>query len=208
MDNILLTGGHGHLGKELIKHFDLLATPTHEQLDITKPLKRQNFDLIIHAAAYTKVAAAETKKGQKECQRVNVDGTLNLLKTYIGIPFVFISSEYAIRPVNFYSETKTVGEMLTMAWGRPYLIIRTLFKPRPYPFDVAFGDQYTRGDYVDVIAKLIAGAIKKWDRKTSKIIHVGTKRKTLYELARQTKPDVKMNSIKDITEVRIPADYL
>src|SRR3990167_6717834 len=118
MDNILLTGGHGHLGKELIKHFDLLATPTHEQLDITKPLKRQNFDLIIHAAAYTKVAAAETKKGQKECQRVNVDGTLNLLKTYIGIPFVFISSEYAIRPVNFYSETKTVGEMLTMVWGR------------------------------------------------------------------------------------------
>ena len=98
--------------------------------------------------------------------------------------------------------------MLTMVWGRPYLIIRTLFKPRPYPFNVAFGDQYTRGDYVDVIAKLIAKAIKKWDKKTSKTIHVGTRRKTLYELAKQTRPDVKMNSIHDIKGVTIPADYL
>jgi hypothetical protein len=89
-----------------------------------------------------------------------------LLKKYSDTPFVFISSEYAIKPVNLYSATKTVGELLTYAYAKSHLIIRTLFKPRPYPFNVAFSDQYTRGDYIDIIGRLIAEEIKNWDKET------------------------------------------
>lgn len=209
MLNILLTGGAGKLGTELVKHFpdDFVFAPPSSELDITKPIKKGNYDLVIHAAAYTKVAEAESGKGKKDCFKINVEGTKNLLETYEGTPIVFISSEYAKHPTTFYSGTKTVGELFCQLYAKPYLIIRTLFKPRPYPFEVAFGDQFTRGDYVDTIARLIAQEIKKWNKKTSKYVHVGTKRKTMYELAKQTRPDVKMNSIKDIQGVSIPADY-
>lgn len=207
LDNILITGGSGQLGRELAKHFPLLFAPSHMELDITKSIKTpKKFDLIIHCAAYTDTKKAEGK-GKNECQKVNIRGTFNLLNAYPDTPFVFISSEYAIKPVNFYSSTKAVGELLTQVYAHPGLIIRTLFKPRPYPFDVAFEDQYTKGDYIDVIGGLVADAIKKWDKKTSKTVHVGTKRKTMYELAKQTRPDVKPNSIFDIKGVLIPSDY-
>jgi dTDP-4-dehydrorhamnose reductase len=206
MNNILLTGGSGRLGTELRKHFDLLYAPRSSEFDITKELPDRKFDLIIHAAAYTDVANAEGE-GRNECQKINIEGTLNLLKKYSDTPFVFISSEYAIKPVNLYSATKTVGELLTYAYAKSHLIIRTLFKPRPYPFNVAFSDQYTRGDYIDIIGRLIAEEIKNWDKETAKTVHVGTKRKTMYQLAKQTRPDVIKNSIKDVKGVVIPADY-
>lgn len=206
MTKILVTGGSGLLGQELVKHFDLVFAPNHQDFDITKKLPKLQFDLIIHAAAYTNTKRAE-KEGKKDCQKVNIDGTLNLLRTYPNVPFVFISSEYAMKPINFYSATKTVGELLTQVFAKPGLIIRTAFKPRPWPWGMAFGDQFTRADYVDVIAKLIAEEIKKWNRKTSKTVHVGTKRKTMYQLAKQTRPDVEMNNIKDVKGVCIQADY-
>lgn len=205
---ILLTGGSGKLGTELKKYFPNIIAPSHSELDITKEIKNApKVDLVIHAAAYTKVAEAERGQGKKDCFKVNVQGTENLVKAYEGTPFVFISSEYAIKPVNHYSGTKTIGELMVQLYAEAYLIIRTLFKPRPYPFDVAFSDQYTRGDYIDVIGELIAREIESWDGKTSKYSHVGTKRKTMYQLAKQTNPNVQPNSVKDIKNVKIPTDY-
>lgn len=197
---ILMTGGHGLLGRHLKIEAD---RPTHKELDITQIIKPKSYDLIIHAAAMTEVARAEMDKW--ECFNVNVNGTLNLLLSYPDTPFVFISSEYSHNPVNFYSITKSMAEQLVMTHPN-YLIIRTLFKPRPWPFDKAFIDQWTRGDYVDVIAKKIDKEIKEWDFK-SKLIYVGTERKIMFDLARETKPDVKPNSVKDIKGVRIPSDY-
>lgn len=202
---ILITGASGLLGKELMRYFPNAYTPSHKVFDITKPKTiKGKYGLIIHLAGYTNVAKAETDK--KNCSKVNIEGTWNLVKRYPDIPFVYISSEYAINPINYYSKTKAMAEFLVELFCDNYLIIRTLFKPRPYPFDVAFADQYTRGDYSDVIAKLIAKEIKAWNRK-SKTIHVGTKRKTMLELARQTNPNVKPNSVKDIKGVNIPTDY-
>lgn len=90
--------------------------------------------------------------------------------------------------------------------AKNYLIIRTLFKPNPWPFKYAFADQMTQGDYVDVIAPLIAKEIKKWDLK-SKVIYVGTGRKSMFDLAKRTKKDVKPNSVNDLPFKR-PKDYL
>lgn len=202
-NKILMTGGSGLLGRHLKIEAD---RPTHKELDITDshtPWVIHPYDLIVHCAAYTQVQEAEINKWV--CFDVNVTGTLNLLIAYPEAPIVYISSEYARKPVNFYSLTKHIAEELVMTQPN-YLIIRTLFKPNPWPFDKAFIDQWTEGDYVDVIAPLIDKEIREWSGKGKRTIYVGTGRKTIYELAKRTKLDVIPNSIKDM-KVSIPADY-
>lgn len=197
---ILLTGASGLLGQHLNIEAD---RPSHEELDITKVITPEKYDLIIHCAAYTKVEQAQNNR--LECFNVNVVGTLNLLNAYPDTPFVYISSEYAHNPKNFYSLTKFFAEELVKTHPH-YLIIRTLFKPRPWKYPKAFTDQWTQGDYVDVIAPLIENIIKSWNGE-SKITYIGTGRKTIYDLARQTR-EVEPCSVNDIKNVIIPKDYL
>ncbi len=178
--------------------------PSHKELDITKPIKVKEYDLIIHCAAYTDVEKAETEREQ--CFNVNYHGTVNLLKAYPYTPFVFISTEYANNPVNFYSHTKLMAEKKVMEHPH-YLIIRTLFKPIPWKYDNAFIDQWTMGDEVIVIASLIEQAIEDWDKWISKTIYIGTGRKRIYDIAIKSKPNVKPSLTTDIKTVRIPQDY-
>lgn len=203
--NILLTGGSGLLGTEIQKHLTLYA-PSHKQLDINKPITlSKKIDLVIHAAAYTDVVKAEKEKDH--CYLVNVTGTINLLKAFADIPFVYISSEYANEPTNYYAQTKKLAEIEVKKRKKPYLIIRTLFKPDPFPFPRAFIDQYTQGDYVNIITPIIIKEILSWDKKSQKLIYVGTGRKTIYDLAKRTRPNVLPISIKEITTVNLPGDY-
>lgn len=200
---ILLTGSSGKLGTEL-QTMGTFFCPSHEVMDITDPWNWPDVDMIVHAAGYTDVVGAETNK--QKCFDLNVKGTLNLVEHYSKTPFVFISSEYAHAPVNFYALTKSLAEQIVTTHPN-HLIIRTLFKPRPFPFPSAFVDQHTRGDYVDVIAERIMKEITEWDFK-SKLIYVGTKRKTIYELAKETNPAVGKMSVKDVKGVVLPTDYL
>lgn len=195
---ILLTGNTGKLGIELKKHITVIPFES----DITKDISKHKCDLVIHAAAYTYVGEAENDA--KECFKTNVYGTYNLVSKYKDVPFVFISSEYAKNPLGCYALTKRLGEEIVMTHPN-HLIIRTLFKPNPWPFDVAYENQFTQGDYVDVIAKLIVNHIKTWDKKTSELCYVGTGRKTMLELAKRTNPNVTANKI---TNPIIPHDYL
>ena len=208
---VLYTGGSGRLGIELQKITDNMGWnfPSHQGMDITdidSIWKDFKFDLIVHGAAYTDVAGAEKEK--ELCKEINVHGTKNLLDFFPGIPFVYVSSEYANKPVNYYSITKLMAEQVVEKSKRPYLIIRTLFKPRPYPYNRAFVDQWTQGDYVDVIAPLIIKSIYNWNMKTCMTEYVGTGRKTVYDLAVQTRPDVKKAHVRDVTTVRLPKDYV
>lgn len=203
---ILLTGGSGLLGTELQKHLRCYA-PSSKELNILH-CKRFKYDpdIVIHSAAYTDVPKAE--KQRKLCYDLNVLGTVKLLNKYPSAYFIFISSEYANNPVNFYSHTKLWAEQMVQGIRKTeqnYLIIRTLFKPKPFPFPNAFIDQYTIGDYVDVIAPMIVDVITRGERG---IVSIGTGRKTIYQLAKQTRPDVAMISVNDIKEVKLPKDYL
>jgi dTDP-4-dehydrorhamnose reductase len=204
LDKVLLTGGSGLLGKELQKYIKCDA-PAHYQLDITKPITiNKNYNVIIHAAAYTNVDMAE--KETEKVFDVNLGGTLNLLYEFGLDYFVYISSEYAKNPVNTYSASKYAGEIAVRCLAEHYLIIRTLFKKTwDYPF--AWIDQWTQGDYVEVIAPLIAAKIKSWNGESA-LVYVGTGRKTMYDLAVRTKPDVKPVSIKGYWGVKRPCDYL
>lgn len=190
---ILLTGGSGRLGTELQK-LAAFDAPSHSEFDITNCEIKKNYKLIVHAAAYTNVDKAETDT--EECFRVNVGGTARLAGMYASTPFVYISSEHAHNPVNMYSASKLAGEEVVRSHPR-HLIIRTLFKQRPWLYDNAWTDQITRGDYTDVIAKLIMQEINEWDKSTCKTVIVGTEEKSIYDLAKQTKPDVRPSSRLD-----------
>lgn len=223
MKKILLTGGSGRLGMELRKLRVYDYVPTHTDMDITDLESVQSYlggtfgkdaygpdvDLIVHCAAFTQVEAAE--RHQAACWDVNVEGTENLAKQ--GIPVLYVSTEYVFPgdkglyteedfplPLNFYAMTKLAGEWRLTPHDK---ILRLIFKPRPWPFPVAFCDQYTSGDYTDVIAQEVDKAITLFD-KLPRITNIGTGRKTMYELAIQTRP-VTPNSRLDVN-VRIPRD--
>lgn len=205
---ILLTGKSGLLASHIKLEAD---RPSREELDITKPIPEKytktKYDLIVHLAAYTNVEQAEQNKS--EAFLTNCFGTLNLLVNFPDTPFVYMSSEYAYKPVNFYSTTKNFAEQIVSS-HRNYLIIRTLFKAKPWLSKKAFVDKFTMGDYVDVIAPLVEKSILDWYEAGHKnsLIYVGTGRKTYYDLARSTKPDVIPNSIDDVKTVKIPKDYI
>lgn len=208
MRKILLTGGSGLLGKELQKNESLLNgevdAPTHKEFDIVTDKLLVTYDLIIHAAAYTNLIKAEEEK--LNCYLTNVIGTKRLASS--GIPIVYISTEYSAHPVNYYSETKKEGEDVIKFFSSSYLIIRTLFKPRPFPHPQACVDQWTQGDYVDIIAPLIIERINLYeDKLLNNLVYIGTERKTTYELAQRTRPDVLPCLVEDIKTIQLPKDY-
>ena len=203
-NNILITGGSGLLGTHLQQHLPG-RYPTHAAFDITTAQAALPCDLLVHVAAYTNVDRAQDER--TACFTANVLGTLHLLALYPITPFVFISTEH-VHAQGVYFASKRIGEELVKTLARRYLIIRTLFKPTPYPYPTAWIDQMTQGDGVDAIAPLIAREIQRWDG-ASKTVYVGTGRKSIYQLARKTRPDVRPTLVEDYHgAVARPKDYL
>lgn len=222
---ILLTGGSGLLGQELQKIFK------RDGVDFSAPLKIWNgkpylditdselkgfwwepdFHLIVHCAAYTDVVKAETEK--ELCYQTNVIGTRNLAS--LGIPMLYISTEYVFdgeegnydendypNPQNFYALTKLLGEYESRRTKS--VVARLLFKPRPFEHTAACVDMFTSGDYVDRIAQELVIAIKKFDHLPP-TLHIGTGRKSIFELSRQTRITAPINR-EEIKMVRLPKD--
>lgn len=209
MGKILITGGTGRLATELKKHLegDYVGI---ENWDFIYQVPKGEYDLILHLGAYTDVQKAE--KEVKKCFDTNVIGTYNLVETYKDTPFIYISTEYANKPLGVYALSKQLGEEVVKTHPN-HLILRTSFKPTPFPFPYAYEDQYTQGDYVDVIAKELARIVKNIDRNLSNMTgYLGTGRKTMYQMAQRTRPDVLPNKVNDynakIGKVLIPHDYL
>ena len=211
---ILLTGGSGLLGRELRKHLDVLA-PSHAEFDVTWGDLRlpDGVGCIVHAAAWTDLASAQ--KQPADCYAVNVLGTERVAR--LGVPLIYISTEYVFdgtqgnyreadppNPLNYYALSKALGEQAARLAPRS-LVIRCIFKPRPFEHPRAFTDQWSSGDYVDVIAPLIAGVIKRRDQFADHdTIHVGTGRKRIYDLARQSRPV--QPATRDEVALRLPRD--
>jgi len=235
-ERIMLTGGEGRLGTELRALLPGVMAPSEVEMDITRPeliekaLDAYRPTVVVHAAAYTNVAGAETDRAK--CWNINVRGTENIVRkigdatlfpaagnrvaspiflVYISTDYVFDGSRGGYKeddppgPVcNYYSLTKLVGESL-IRLHRPHLVLRTSFRPREWPYPVAFTDVYTSQDYVDVIAPEIALAIARCREIGFDTIHVATERKSVYDLARRRRSDVRPGS-KTQLKVRLPDD--
>ena len=216
---ILLTGGNGRLGTEIQK---LIAcdAPLAEELDVTefasckRAIKKYNPDIVIHAAAWTDVAGAETHK--ERCWAVNVIGTENIARAAAGRRLVFISTDYVFdgekgnyreddipNPKNFYALTKLVGEVIIGQYPNT-LIIRTAFKSDgPWPYERAFTDQWSSHDFVSRLAPDIMRAALM--ESLTGVIHIAGARTSMYDLARQVSPGVgKMK--REEADVPLPRD--
>jgi dTDP-4-dehydrorhamnose reductase len=217
---ILVTGGTGLLGRALRNWLPEALFPSRKDMDITSgcpylPNWRQ-IELIVHCAAYTDVAKAESQKDL--CYATNVIGTRNLVKT--RTPMIYISTEYVFdgekgnyveedtpNPKNFYALTKLLGEFEARK-AVASCIIRTCFKPRPFEHAAACVDQYTSGDYVDVIAREIVTAVRLFQERGisfPEILHIGTERKSVFELACQSRKDLIPITVETIG-VKLPKD--
>lgn len=233
MPRLLITGGSGRLGRELRSYLSasgqtsaapVVRAPGSDELDVTDHAEflRQAVEfeaqVIVHAAAYTDVLAAEA--GREACWRVNVEGTRNaaLAATASGAKLVHISTDYVFwgdrgdyaeddvpGPVrNYYALTKLVAEEAARA-AEDHLVIRTSFRPREWQYPTAFADLYTSQDYVDVIAPEIAVAVLSANQIGYSTLHIGTERKSVLDLARRRSPEVLAGSRAD-AGVELPED--
>ena len=224
--SVLLTGGSGRLGSELRALAPDIIAPPSAELDLTdassvqRALKLYKPDVIIHAAAYTDVKGAETNRAA--CWQVNVEGTRNLVKaladTEKAAALVHISTDYVfygdtgnyaeddpVGPVrNYYALSKLVAEEVARLAER-HLIIRTSFRPREFPYPVAFADVFTSQDYVDIIAPEIALAVQHVNEIPYNTLHIATERKSVYDLAKRRNQEVEPGSKAD-AGVSLPDD--
>ncbi|APS41772.1 dTDP-4-dehydrorhamnose reductase [Weissella jogaejeotgali] len=146
----LVTGANGQLGRELQKllserQLSFVAFDS-QQLDITDRKKvmsvfeQEKPDVVLHAAAYTKVDAAEDEAREINWQ-VNVEGTKNIADAAkkfdtklvaVSTDYVFDgtnSGEYqedaAVNPKNAYGRAKLAGELAVTESEADAYIVRT-----------------------------------------------------------------------------------
>jgi dTDP-4-dehydrorhamnose reductase len=118
---VLITGAGGQLGTALAEVFPEARALTRGEWDVVDPYPLDGApDLVLHAAAWTKVDDAESDPAGAEA--VNVDGTRNVAS--LGAPVVYFSSDYvfdgtkrkpyvetdATNPMSVYGRTKLEGE--------------------------------------------------------------------------------------------------
>jgi len=115
----LITGAGGQLGAALAEVFPWADALGHADFDVARDVPR-DYDLVLHAAAWTNVDAAESDPAGAE--ETNVLGTRNVVAG--GGPVVYFSSDYVFdgsksepyvesdrpSPLGAYGRTKLAGE--------------------------------------------------------------------------------------------------
>jgi len=221
---VFLTGGSGTLGKELRRQsgdfkVEFIA-PSSKDCDVRdygsvlKNIQPFDGDVVLHSAALTNTKQIELDAS--DAIEVNVIGTLNVLKACkeLDKKMIFISTDYVfdgsvgdygpndlINPLSKYAKTKASAELLVRTYDNS-LVIRTSFYGHEFPYPIAFYDQWSSKDYVDVIAPKVLEEIQK--NKTG-ISHVHSRKRTIYEIAKLKSPDVKAMSYEEF-DFNLPRD--
>ena len=215
---MLITGGTGKLGRELVKAFPDSLHPPHSELDIIDRdvvfnfIKENELDVVIHCAALTGIRECEEKR--ELAWRVNVEGTQNIVEAcekhkdkcyfvYISTACVFYGDkgDYIETdipyPKNFYSFSKLLGEFAVNSSNlNRWLIIRTNFVARErWPYPRAFVDRFGTYLFADDLAKAIKEVL---GMELTGIVHVcGDKKLSMFELAKITTPDIQPITLEE-----------
>ena len=143
---ILVTGGSGQLASALAKlggdRIHLVGRPEFDfdrSETIAATVRSANPWLVVNAAAYTAVDAAETEEGA--AMRANRDGPRELARLCAGagIPLIHVSTDYVFsgdkpspyvesdptEPQSVYGKTKLAGETAVLASTDRAIILRT-----------------------------------------------------------------------------------
>ncbi|MBI5093667.1 MAG: dTDP-4-dehydrorhamnose reductase [Candidatus Hydrogenedentes bacterium] len=144
----LILGSKGQLGRELLRVFavdgpaqgvDLPELDISNAVAVARLLDGAAPDLIINAAAYTNVEAAE--EDREAAFRANEDGARHVAEaaSIRKVPVVYYSTDYvfggskttpyepqdAISPIGVYAKSKAAGEKATVGANPRHFIIRT-----------------------------------------------------------------------------------
>jgi len=219
---ILFTGGSGLLGSEFRKILPDINYPSSKEFNVTDYYQMKQYmelhdcDLIIHAAAFTSPPLID--KDPLKALEINIIGTSSVVKLCMEFDawLIYISTDYVFKgdkgnyketdpvyPVNKYAWSKLGGECAVRMYDKS-LIIRTTFGPNVFPYKKAFTDQWTSRESVSVIAKKISRLI---DKKLTGVVHVGGKRRTVFEYARSLdrSGEIEELSINDVN-FTVPVD--
>lgn len=131
----LVTGGRGLLGRDLVEalHGREVSAPSRAELDITDPDAVRSavagHDVVINAAAFTTVDAAERQEATAVAVNATGAGLLATAAHGVGARFVQVSTDYVFHgdasapydenarldPLNAYGRSKAEGERLAAA---------------------------------------------------------------------------------------------
>ena len=145
---ILLMGKTGQVGFELNRSLPKLGrlfAPDHRDLDLLNPDSVRSLirdirpQLIVNAAAYTKVDAAESDEANAHAVNAIAPAVLAEEAKKLGAAVVHYSTDYIFdgakaapyeemdpaNPISIYGKTKLAGEQAIRSTGVPHLIFRT-----------------------------------------------------------------------------------
>ena len=195
--------GDGLLGSELVKQtgWDYISRKKDmmDLKDIVYFIRDiEKYDEIINCIAHTDTY----DKNRDKHWNVNYKFVTDLVDACIDKKLIHISTDYIYTnsreeaseedvPVhcnNWYGYTKLLGDAYVQVKSNKHLVIRCGHKKEPFVYEKAWLNQVGNFDYVSVITKLIIELI---DKDCSGIYNVGTETKTMYDLAKRTKSDVK-----------------
>lgn len=200
----VLVMGHGLLGSEIVNqtNWSYISRKKHN-IDFTDPASYlkyiDRYDTILNCIAITDTYG----KNKKEYYDVNYKAVIDLSDicnnknkklVHISTDYIYAGSDplaseesIAIPSSNWYTYYKLLADEYIMLKNNNYLICRCSFKPNPFPYQNAWIDQIGNFDYVNVIANLIVKLIEK---NADGLFNVGTELKSIYDLAKQTNPEV------------------
>ena len=204
--------GYGRLGKEIVSQtgwdyidrkkdkFDFCNLNTYGQF-------LYDYDTIINCIAHTGTYLLDkdniiNTNFKAVCKLTDFCNTYNKRLVQLSSDYIYGHSvsnaseeDIPVHARTWYSYSKLISDAYVQSFAKKYLLIRTSFKSRPYPYERAPVKQIGNFDYIDVIASLV---IKLIINNASGIYNVGTYLKNQYELAIQTKPDaIKFEGIID-----------
>lgn len=202
---ILLTGGSGLLGREILKLEPKIIAPPKSELDITniksieKALKKYKPDVILHLAAANNPAEHETNP--EPGLSVNIIGTANLCLAcskadkklvYASTDYVYTGKgphkeEEALLPPSRFAWSKLGGECAVQMLKK-FLILRLDFGPSPFPWKKVYKNQFVSKLYVADMASLVLKVVKS---KAEGVMNLGGPRISLEEYAKESRPEIK-----------------
>jgi dTDP-4-dehydrorhamnose 3,5-epimerase/reductase len=140
----LVTGSNGQLGRALAAEFPDATPVGSDQLDLTDPRAVADwpwheYGVVLNAAAYTHVDAAETPDGRRAAWRVNagIPATLATLAARHHLTLVHYSTDYVFdgqpvegghledetpAPLGVYGQSKAAGDLVVDTCPRHYLV--------------------------------------------------------------------------------------
>ena len=199
MNNKVLVLGNGLLGSEIVKQtsWDYISRKKNS-FDFTQTHTYFNtlydYDEILNCVGFTDTYSSnKNKHWEINYQAVTdlVDFCLVNRKKLIHISTDYIYSNSKTNATeedppancpNWYTYSKLLADGYVQLRLSNYLLIRTSFKPRPFPYPEAI-NQFGNFDYVDVIADLIIQLINK---NALGIYNVGTAYKSMEQLGKET----------------------